>query len=346
MKDFENIKKDLKDWRKILRKYRKKDVKSAIFQMITSFLPYFALWALTFYMFDVSITLFILLCAINAFFLVRIFIIQHDCGHESFFKSNTMNNIIGYFCSIFSFLPFKYWSTTHHFHHFHTGMLDHRTVGDLPTLTVKEYHEKSTWGKITYRVFRMPIVTFVIAPMYYFFVTTKFPFLMFGNKVKTIRNLSLDNVIIFSAYVGVGFLLGWKVFLLTQFTTLFFFGIIAFWFFYVQHQHEHNYKEWDGDWDFLMSAIKGSSYYKLPKLFTWLTGNIGYHHIHHLSSIIPNYNLVKCFKENPILTKYTNIITFKDSLKMISNKLWYEEQKRMISFIEYKYLKKNKALSV
>ena len=113
------------------------------------------------------------------------------------------------------------------------------------------------------------------------------------------------------------------------------FGIIAFWFFYVQHQHEINYKQWKNNWNFLLSAIKGSSFYKLPKIFQWLTGNIGIHHIHHLNSLIPNYNLNNCLIENPILTKYASIISFKDSLKMISNKLWDENQNKMISFTEF-----------
>lgn len=336
MDNSEKIKEDLKSWRKIVRKYNKKNSGLAIGQIATSFFPYMIIWGLMAYSISFSISLFFILALVNSFFLVRIFIIQHDCGHQSFFKSRKFNDIIGYISSVFSFLPFKYWAKTHSFHHSHTGMLDYRSIGDLPTLTVKEYKESNLIKKISYRIFRTPIVTFVIAPIYYMFITTKFPFLKFENRKKTTYNLIIDNIVILCPYIILGFIIGWKVFLLTQFITLFFFGIIAFWFFYIQHQHENSYKEWEKDWNFLLSAIKGSSYYKLPNLFRWLTGNIGFHHIHHLSSIIPSYNLNKCFKENPILSKYVTTITFVDSLKMVTHKLWDEQQNRMISFTEYK----------
>jgi len=303
--------------------------------MLTSFLPFIVIWQLLYYSLFHSIIIFIILLIINAFFLVRIFIIQHDCGHNSFFKSRASNNIVGYLCSMFSFLPFKYWAKTHTFHHGHTGMLDYRTIGDLPTLTVNEFKKSNKWKRFKYRVFRMPIITFIIAPVYYLFITTKFPFIQFNNRKKTILILLKDNFIILASNISIAIFIGWKYFLIIQSSTLFVFGIIAFWFFYVQHQHEINYKQWKNNWNFLLSAIKGSSFYKLPKIFQWLTGNIGIHHIHHLNSLIPNYNLNNCLIENPILTKYASIISFKDSLKMISNKLWDENQNKMISFTEF-----------
>lgn len=330
------IKEELKNWRKDLKKYSKKNNKKAIIQTITSFIPFIFIWSIMVFIYDYSTYLFILLSIVNSFFLVRIFIIQHDCGHQSFFKTRKLNNFFGYLSSVFSFLPYKYWAKTHSFHHSHTGMLDYRTIGDLPTLTVEEYKNSPTYKKIFYRIFRMPLVTFVITPIYYLFITTKYPFLKFENKKKTVQDFLLDNTIIFFSYLLFGFLIGWKKFLVTQFSILFFFGIIAFWFFYVQHQHENNYKKWKTEWNFLLSAIRGSSYYKLPRLFRWLTGNIGIHHIHHLSSIIPSYNLNKCLIENPIFSKYVTTITFLESLKMVSLKLWDEQQSKMISFSEYK----------
>jgi omega-6 fatty acid desaturase (delta-12 desaturase) len=331
------ISEKLKNWRKITSKYKKKSTKKAVLQILTSFLPFVAIWILMYFMIDVSMWIVLALGTINAFFLVRIFIIQHDCGHQSFFKSRKKNDLFGYICSVFSFLPFKYWAKTHNFHHCHTGVLEteHRTVGDLPTLTVDEYKNSNWWGRLKYRIFRMPLVTFVISPVYYFIVTTKFPILKFENKRKTYLMILKDNSVIIPTYIAAGFLIGWGTFLLIQFYILFIFGIIAFWFFYIQHQHEETYKKWSDDWNFLLSAVKGSSYYKLPKFFEWFTGNIGIHHIHHLSSIIPNYNLKACLVENPVLTQYTTTITFFDSLKMISHKLWDENQQRMISFREF-----------
>ena len=272
--------------------------------------------------------------------MVRIFIIQHDCGHGSFIKSKKASDIIGYACSVFSFLPFKYWAETHTFHHGHNGQLETRQVGDMPTLTVKEFREKSWWGKFRYKVFRSPIVIFVIAPAYYLIVTTKYPFLQFNKWQKITLTLLKDNLIIIIPYLIIGYFAGWADFFAVQFIILFFFGIIAFWFFYIQHQHEFSYKKWKKDWDFLLSAIKGSTYLKLPRVMEWFTGHIGIHHIHHLNSRIPNYNLRKCITENKILSKYVTTLSFKDGLKMMFLKLWDEEQERMITFREYYKLEK------
>ena len=334
------IKEALKNWRSIISKYKKKSTKKAIGQMASSFLPFIAVWTLMYFTLEYSLTLTILLGILNAFFLVRIFIIQHDCGHGSFIKSKKASDIIGYVCSVFSFLPFKYWSETHTFHHGHNGQLETRQVGDLPTLTVEEFRSKNWWGKFKYKIFRSPIVIFVIAPVYYLIVTTKYPFLQFNKWKKITLSLLKDNIIIVIPYLIVGYFVGWANFFAVQCIILFFFGIIAFWFFYVQHQHEFSYKKWKKDWDFLLSAIKGSSYLKLPRVMEWFTGHIGIHHIHHLNSRIPNYNLKKCFTENKVLSKYVTTLSFKDGLKMMFHKLWDEEQQRMITFREYYKLEK------
>ncbi|MFK7747592.1 MAG: fatty acid desaturase [Kordia sp.] len=334
------IKEALKNWRSIISKYKKKSTKKAIGQIASSFLPFIAVWTLMYFTLEFSLTLTVLLGILNAFFLVRIFIIQHDCGHGSFIKSKKASDIIGYVCSVFSFLPFKYWSETHTFHHTHNGQLETRQVGDLPTLTVKEFRSKSWWGKFKYKIFRSPLVIFVIAPAYYLIVTTKYPFLQFNKWQKITLLLLKDNLIIIIPYLIIGYFVGWANFFAVQFIILFFFGIIAFWFFYVQHQHELSYKKWKKDWDFLLSAIKGSTYLKLPRVMEWFTGHIGIHHIHHLNSRIPNYNLRKCIAENKILSKYVTTLSFKDGLKMMFLKLWDEEQQRMISFREYYKLEK------
>ena len=159
------------------------------------------------------------------------------------------------------------------------------------------------------------------------------------------RSQIKNNAIIFVLYALLAIVLGWKQFLFIQLSIIFVFSIIAFWFFYVQHTHETSYHTWKENWDFLLASIRGSSYYKLPKLFQWLTGNIGFHHIHHLSSRIPNYNLEKCVKENPILNKYANILTFRESLKSMHIKLWDEQRMRMISFKEFYRLEKMNAFA-
>ena len=334
-KNVEEIKESLANWKEIVKDYQKPDNKKAIIQIVNSFLPFLGLWVLMYFSMQWSIWITIGLGIINAFFLVRIFIIQHDCGHQSFFKSKKVNNIVGYICSFFSFIPYKYWAKVHNFHHGHSGQIEVWNIGDIPTLTVKQYSKKGFWGKLAYRIWRNPIVTFVIAPTYYLIVSNRIPTIKLNNWKLMTMNQIKNNVSIAVVYITLGFLLGWKEFLFVQFFVVFTFGIIAFWFFYVQHQHEESYKQMKENWDYLLAAIKGASYYKLPRPFQWLTGNIGIHHIHHLSSLIPNYNLEKCMKENMILSKYVTVVGFWQSLKLMSHKLWDEEKQRMISFREY-----------
>ena len=326
----------LKNWKEMVSSYKIPNDKKAIIQIANTFIPFIGLWVLMYFSLDWSVWITVAIGMLNALFLVRIFIIQHDCGHQSFSSSRRANNIIGKICSCFSSLPFSYWSKIHNFHHGHNGQIETWDIGDIPTLTVKEYKSRNWFGKLCYRIWRMPIVTFVIAPIYYFGFANRVP--LYGSKMKNAKrlftNLVKDNLLILIVYVSLALLLGWKKFLFVQLFLIFTFGIIAFWFFYVQHQHEESYKQWKGNWDYLLSAIKGSSYYKLPKVFQWLTGNIGIHHIHHLNSLIPNYNLPKCLKEQPLLTKYVTTISFWESLGLMKNKLWDEVEQKMVSFKE------------
>jgi len=334
------MKNDLKGWSTLLRPYLVADSKKAVLQICTSVIPFLAIWVLMYFLYSVSYPATILLGIVNAFFLIRTFIIQHDCGHHSFFKSNKWNNIVGFGCSLLSFIPFKYWSGNHNFHHNHSGQLETREIGDIPTLTVNEFNELTKFQKLKYRLYRNPLVMFIIGPMYYIFVTNKWPFAGVNGMRKAWRQIALSNISMFIAYFTLAWLIGWKSFLAVQLPITISFGTIAVWFFYVQHQHEHTYKQWKGNWDYLTAAIKGSSYYNLPKWLHWLTGNIGYHHIHHLSSGIPNYNLAKCAKENPIFQKYVTQLTFKESLKCLSHKLWDEANQKMITFQEFYQMKK------
>jgi omega-6 fatty acid desaturase (delta-12 desaturase) len=336
----QEIVESLKHWKDIVKKYQEPDNKKAVVQLMTSFLPYLGLWVLMYFSLNWSIFITIGLGIINAFFLVRIFIIQHDCGHQSFMKSKKLNNFVGYVCSVFSGLPYKYWARVHNYHHAHSGVLETIEIGDIPTLTVNEFRKLTRWGRIRYKTWRNPFVTFVIAPAYYIGLSNKMPIFLFKNLKKEIWNQFKNNVLIVGVYVLLAYLLGWKQFLFVQLFLVFVFGIIAFWFFYIQHQHEHSYKQWQSNWNYVVSAIRGSTYYKLPKMFQWMTGNIGIHHIHHLSSLIPNYNLDKCMRENSILNKYVTVVTFWESLKMMSHKLWDEEKQRMISFKEYYQMEK------
>ncbi len=328
------------NWQQIVKKYQNPSTKIAVTQIVTSFLPFVALWVLMYFSLCVSYWLTLGLALLNAFFLVRIFIIQHDCGHQSFFRSRKMNDLVGIICSTISLIPYKYWAKSHNFHHGHNGRLeeDVRDIGDLPTLTVAEYRELSMPKKLIYRFYRMPLVMLVVGSVYYIFIHNRFSFIKKKGFEIAKKSLIWSNLLMAGVYFLCILVFGAANFLKIQLPIVMMFGAIAVFAFYIQHQHEHAYKKWKSEWNYVMSALKGSTYWKLPRFFQWLTGNIGMHHIHHLSSLIPNYNLERCKNENPILQEHVTIVSFADSLGYFLNKLWDEQQQRMITFREYRQL--------
>jgi acyl-lipid omega-6 desaturase (Delta-12 desaturase) len=333
----------LKQLPSLVKAYQLPDYRKATVQILNTFLPFFAVWTAMYLLVDISVWITLALAVVNAFFLVRIFIIQHDCGHQSFTASRNMNDIVGTVCSVISFMPYRYWAKSHNFHHGHNGMLfEHRDIGEIKLLTVQEFKALSRFQKFRYIVFRSAPVLFLIGPLYYVLIQNRLPLIRLKGWEHAHRALLRHNLLLIGFYVALVWLLGFKALLLVHLPILIGFAMIAVWFFYVQHQHETTYKAWKDKWDYIRAAIQGSTYYKLPRLMHWLTGNIGYHHIHHLNSLVPNYQLARCHRENPILDKVANSITFWQSLRCIFNKLWDEDQERMISFREYfrKYGKK------
>lgn len=334
MNDLE-IKAALKNWRSLLKKYQMPDHKKALIQILNSILPFIAVTALMLY--SVHASLYILLVPLsilNGLLLSRIFIIQHDCGHNSYLKTKKLNKTLGLFCSVLTSIPFTYWAKAHEFHHAHNGQLEFRGIGDIPTMTVKEFKEASGFKRFSYRVLRSYVGILFIAPVVYMLFSNRVPIYNLKGWGKIRRNQVINNLMLLGIYLLLGLAFGFKAFLLVQFLNIVVFGIIAFWFFYVQHQHEETYREWKQNWDHLLASIKGSTFYDLPKVLNWFTGNIGYHHIHHLSSRIPNYNLIECARNNPVLQKYVTKIKFIESFKCLRNKLWDEEKGRMVSFKE------------
>ena len=320
----------------IVKRYQKPDTRKAIWQSITSFGPFIALWVLMYLSLDYSLWITLGLALINGFFLVRIFIIQHDCGHQSFTSNKKVNNVIGTVCSVMSFIPYKYWLKGHNYHHGHNGLLhEYRDIGDIELLTVNEYSKLSKVQRFGYRVFRHSFVLFGLVPTYYVLIHNRLPLIKLKGWEKARRSLIWNNALVISASVLIGLILGWKALVFVHLPILIVFGSIAIWFFYVQHQHEYSYKQWKDKWDYTLAAIQGSTFYNLPKFFHWLTGNIGYHHIHHLNSLVPSYQLAKCHEENPIFDEIAVKMTFKESLSCAFNKLWDEQQQKMISFREY-----------
>ncbi|MEY3197903.1 MAG: hypothetical protein RL023_704 [Candidatus Parcubacteria bacterium] len=325
-----------------LRPFTQKSVTKAVSQMITSFLPFLAIWWLSFTTWEISKLLSVALMIINAFFLVRIFIIQHDCGHHSYFDPKSMgrwNTRVGWFASLFHTLPYSYWRGVHHHHHMHTGQLEERDIGDLDFMTVEEYRHASRLKRIGYRIFRYPVTLFIIAPAFYFLVSNRWSFVKINEITKKVKiEQTINNLLILIVYGSFYWAIGSK-FLVIQGLTIFFFSIIAFWFFYVQHAHEFSYQRWreKEEWEFVDAALEGASRYDLPKVFHWLTGNIGYHHLHHLNPAIASYRLTEADQMTlPLLKDTIKNLSFIESLRCIFNKLWDEEQKKFISFAEFR----------
>lgn len=344
MKSFnrEQVLEDFRNWSTMLKKYQMPSWKMATIQIANSFTFYVGLLILQFWLYDKSVVGSIAIAIVNGFILGRIFIIQHDCGHRSFTRNQTFNDIVGTVCSFLTLIPYKYWAENHGYHHAHNGQLEVSDIGDVHCMTVEEYAALGWKKKIYYRIYRNPLYLFTIGGFIYVVLYNRFALLRSGQFAKVKKTVLVSNVLFITGYAALAYILGPTKFLVIAFVNLFFFGTYALWFFYIQHQYEHIYKSGKENWNYVLSAVKGSTYYKLPWVGHWLTGNIGYHHIHHLCPTIPNYNLPKAHRENPVFEKHANTINFWQSLKTIHANLWDAQRERMISFAEYRRLKKAK----
>jgi omega-6 fatty acid desaturase (delta-12 desaturase) len=266
---------------------------------------------------------------------VRIFLIQHDCGHGSFFKSRKGNDFLGSLCGVLTLTPYFYWRKSHAIHHANAGNLEHRGVGDIYTMTVKEYLQQSKWGQLKYRLYRNPVILFTVVPTILFIILYRFPGTTSKHWKKERASVYLTNIALAAVVVILGTTIGWREFLMIQAPITILTATIGTWFFFVQHQFEDTYYAGGEDWDYTLAAMQGSSYYQLPKILQWFSGNIGFHHIHHLSPRIPNYLLEQCHEENPL---FQNVVTLTpwSSLKSIFLTLWDEERKKLISFSQLK----------
>lgn len=266
-------------------------------------------------------------------FVIRTFIIFHDCTHGSFFKNRRANDIIGTITGVLTLVPYRQWKHSHSIHHASSSNLDKRGIGDIWIMTVDEYEAASSWKRLYYRIYRNPLVMFGLGPIAVFMIQYRFN--AKGARRKERMNTYLTNVSIAALYGLLIWAIGWQAFIMVQLPIAFVSGFLGIWLFYVQHQFEDSYFENESEWSYVMAAVEGSSYYKLPKLLQWITGNIGFHHVHHLSPKVPNYNLEKAHNATPPLQKATTI-TLSTSLKALHFRLWDEENKCFISFKEVK----------
>jgi omega-6 fatty acid desaturase (delta-12 desaturase) len=303
----------------------------AAWQLINSFVPYVLLWVGMSYALTVSYWLMLPLAILAAGFLIRIFIIFHDCGHFSFFKSKRANNAVGIIAGLLNLTPYRHWRWQHALHHGTAGDLDRRGSGDIWTLTVQEYLQGTRWKRFAYRLARNPIVLFVIAPLYIFVVHHRFA--ASGAPARERRSVRNTNRALVGLALAMSVLIGWKALLIIQLTVSAFAGAAGLWLFYVQHQFEGAYWARSGEWSYTSAALQGSSFYKLPRILQWFTGNIGFHHIHHLSPRIPNYHLERCHEADPFF-KTIRPVTLAGSLKSLTFRLWDEQRNIFVGFRE------------
>jgi len=319
-------------WQPLVAKYQTPEVRRSLWQLATSVIPYLLMWYAMVRSLQVGYWLTLLLAIPTAGFMVRTFIIFHDCGHGSFFKSNKANEIAGYITGILAWTPYYYWRHEHAIHHATAGDLDRRGTGDVFTMTVAEYLAAPWWKKASYRIMRNPLILFTIGSFIVFAVTHRFWIPGTGKRERNsviITDLAL--AVIIAALV---WLIGWQAFLMIQLPVMFIASSAGVWLFYVQHNFDGTYWERHDKWEFVKAGIDGSSFYKLPGILQWFTGNIGFHHIHHISPKIPNYKLPVCYKENP--TFQIKPLTIPLSLKSLGYRLWDEEQKMLVGFRELK----------
>lgn len=311
--------------------YERSTWPKAIGDLLTSAIPYLVLMAAMYLSLDVSYWLTLALAIPASGFLLRTFIVFHDCGHGSFTPSKKANTWIGRFTGLLVMQPFADWRWHHAVHHGSAGDLDRRGTGDVETLTAAEYHSR-TWGaRLAYRAFRSPFVMFTIGPIYSLVVQ---PRIVSKNARPALRrSIIATNVALVVAITGVCLLIGWQEYLLIQLPVVFLAGAAGVWLFYVQHQFEDVYWETGDDWSYIDAALHGSSYLKLPKVLQFFTGNIGLHHVHHLSARVPNYNLQRAHDENEIFADVP-VLTVREGMRCVRYKLFDEDSGKLVSFAE------------
>ena len=318
-------------WGARLARYKGPDVKRSVWQLASAVTLFAGAWALMYLSLGVGYWLTLLLAVPTAFLLVRLFIVQHDCGHGAFFRSPLAADITGSIIGVLTLTPYHYWKKTHAMHHATSGNLEHRGFGDIDTLTVDEYLALSRWGRFKYRVYRHPAVLFGIGAVIHFFVRHRLPTIVPRDWSRERRSVLWTDVGLAVFIVSMGLLIGFGQFLLMYLPLMALSASIGVWLFYVQHQFEPTYWEHDERWVYDDAALVGSSYYRLPPILQWATGNIGLHHVHHLNPRIPNYRLQEALRSVPELQRVTTL-TLWQSLRCVRLTLWDERAKKLVGF--------------
>ena len=325
------------EWRKILGPYDGADLRHSLTQILTSAVPFFVFWYAAYRALSVGYWLTLILAVPTAGFVMRLFLIQHDCGHGSFFKSQKVADLVGFWLGVVTLTPYRYWRKTHAYHHAHSGDLGFRGLGDVDTITVTEYYEKPFLGRLRYRFYRNPLVLLGVGGLFVFALKHRYPWDIPRRWKREWASVWKTNAVLFTILVLLGLTIGLKAALLVHLPVLLVTATVGVWLFYVQHQFEDTYWHEHADWSYFDAGLQGSSHLVLPKPLQWVTASIGIHHVHHLSAQIPNYRLQQCLDENPELQHVTRI-TLWEGIKTLRLSLWDEDSRRLVSFREARRL--------
>jgi acyl-lipid omega-6 desaturase (Delta-12 desaturase) len=324
-------------------RFRGASNRSAIFQLVTTAIPFFVTMGLMFWAVQHSVLITLLLSVPAGALLIRFFALQHDCGHGSLFPSRRVNENVGRLISILTFTPYDHWRRSHALHHQTSGNLEKRGFGDIETMTVREYRAKTFWGRLRYRLYRHPIVVLVIGPPLFFLVLQR---LAMGSNMPmrdSLLGILGHDLVLLLVYGTLTYFAGWQTTLTVLLPIYLIATWIGGWLFFVQHQFEETHWEGADEWDMKIAALKGSSFLVMPTFMNWITCNIGIHHIHHLCSKIPNYRLRECLNGNAELQKVSPHLSLWEGIACARLALWDEANRRLISFREYARLRTVKA---
>lgn len=318
-------------WYQATARFEKPDLRKASWQIANTLIPYVLLWAVMVWALHAGIStwLVLLLTVPAGLFMVRLFILFHDCAHQSFFSSKRANRIFGYISGVLTFTPYEKWRASHWRHHGTVADLDRRGTGDFWTMTKSEYLDSPAWKRWVYRLARHPFTVFILGPIFIFVVSQRFPISARSGKER--NSVYLADLGILGVVLAMGLTFGFRTYLIIQLPIIFFGGMLGLWLFYVQHNFEGVYWSRHREWDRMKAALEGSSFYRLPRVLQWFTGNIGYHHVHHVRPMIPNYNLEKCCTSEPALSE-VKPLTVRGSLRSLTLRLWDEQNKKLVGF--------------
>ncbi len=326
------------DWNALLAPYRSPILWKSVWQLTSTALLFVVAWAATAAALSVGSWLVLLLAVPTAMMVVRLFMIQHDCGHASFFRNRRANSVVGSLLGVITLVPYTYWRKTHALHHAGSGDLDGRELGDIDTLTVREYLGLSRLKRALYRCYRHPLVLLVVGPAWQFVLKHRLPLDIPRSWTREWASVHWTNIGIAVVAGVMCWLVGWRTFLAVQVPVTLIAGAIGVYLFYVQHQYEDTYWRYREAWNYYAAGLEGASHFVMPRILQWCTANIGLHHIHHIASRIPNYRLQQAFDAIPALREAT-VLTLPASVKTLWLTLWDEDDKRLIGFRELRRIR-------